>query len=472
MECPWTGGNGKRVECFIFQVNGVRLRASCFAELHSVGFHAFKRVMGLFRRIMGALFNGPPSKPEEIVFEPIDGPLDVPSTLPPSAQQPFLSKRGILQRVALAELMPRVPSQWKRAGDWTPERLVELPVEARLDVGAERPLAFSLRYLVRQYPEHFRDPGATERDVGFDLSLEPFREPPPLQADIPLESFAEAEQERGTFSDWEEELRASKLTTAEARETMKALRGVRLPPSEGANPAAFEAVLEQKNIADSQPLSSRATPKKATPATGSNSRLRKILEAYAESVPEAERAPASEAARVAVEVPAKRQVLEAPARSFVPGTETASDWARMDVASSAEARAAHGKMGLASQMQGEARVALPQTRFEELGLSLSRFPEVRGFALWLEQDALQTGELGFDARGSLMRARLEKMLENGFLGQRGQDGFLSVTVHQATGGISIFGGGSCLVAVAHQTEGMPAHLRAWLCGWVSQPLRG
>ncbi len=429
--------------------------------------------MGLFRRIMGAYFNGPPSKPEEIVFEPIDGPLDVPSTLPPSAQHPFLSKRGILQRVALAELMPRVPSQWKRAGDWTPERLVELPVEARLDVGAERPLAFSLRYLVRQYPEHFRDPGAAERDVGFDLSLEPIREPLPQQTDIPLESFAEAEQERGTFSDWEEELRASKLTTAEARETMKALRGVRLPPPEGPTPAAFEAVLEQKNIADSQPLSSRGAPKTAPPATGSNSRLRKILEAYAESVPEAERVALPEPARVAVEVPAKRQVLEeTPARPLVSGTEKASDWARMDPGSSVEARSVRGKMGLASQTQGEARVALPQTRFEELGLSLSRFPEVRGFALWLDQDALQTGELGFDARGSLMRARLEKMLENGFLGQRGQDGFLSVTVHQATGGISIFGGGSCLVAVAHQTEGMPAHLRAWLCGWVSQPLRG
>jgi len=428
--------------------------------------------MGLFRRIMGAFFNGPPSKPEEIVFEPIDGPHDVPSTLPPSAQQPFLSKRWILQRVALGELMPRVPSQWKRAGDWTPERLVELPVEARLDVGAERPLAFSLRYLVRQYPEHFRDPGASERDVGFDLSLEPLKEPTPLQTDIPLESFAEAEQERGTFSDWEEELRASKLTTAEARETMKALRGVRLPPPEGASPAAFEAVLEQKNVEDSQPLSSRGAPKKAPPATGANSRLRKILEAYAESVPETERVTGPEPASVAVEVPAKRQGLEAPARPLVSATETASDWARMDLGSGVEARSVRGKMGLASQPQGEGRVALPQTRFEELGLSLSRFPEVRGFALWLEQDALQTGELGFDAQGALIRARLEKMLENGFLGQRGQDGFLSVTVHSATGGISIFGGGPCLVAVAHHTEGMPAHLRAWLCGWVSQPLRG
>jgi hypothetical protein len=225
-------------------------------------------------------------------------------------------------------------------------------------------------------------------------------------------------------------------------------------------------------VEDSQPLSSRGAPKKASPATGANSRLRKILEAYAESVPETERVTGPEPASVAVEVSAKRQVLEAPARPLVSATETASDWARMDLGSGVEARSVRGKMGLASQPQGEGRVALPQTRFEELGLSLSRFPEVRGFALWLEQDALQTGELGFDAQGAIIRARLEKMLENGFLGQRGQDGFLSVTVHSATGGISIFGGGPCLVAVAHHTEGMPAHLRAWLCGWVSQPLRG
>jgi len=431
------------------------------------GFTLFKGVMGLFRRIMGALFNGPPSKPEEIVFEPIDGPMDAPST-----QSLFSTKRGILQRVSLAELMPRVPSQWKRSGDWTPERLIELPVEARLDVGAERPLAFSLRYLARQYPEHFRDPSASELDVGFDLSLEPLREPQPLQADIPLESFAEAEQERGTFSDWEEELRASKKTTAEARETMKALRGVRLPPPEGPNPEAFEAVMEQKNTADSQPLSSRGSQKKAPAATGSNSRLRKILEAYAESVPEAERVTPPEPASAAVELPAKRQLLEMPARTRASGTESATDWAKMDLGSAVEARSLRAKNELASEVHAEARIALPHTRFEELGLSLSRFPEVRGFALWLGQDALQTGELGFDARGSLIRPRLEKMLENGFLGQRGQDGFLSVTVHQATGGISIFGGGPCLVAVAHHTEGMPAHLRAWLCGWVSQPLRG
>ena len=102
--------------------------------------------MGLFSRFLGALFNGPPSKPEDIVFEPIDGPIDVSSALDASATPPLSSKRAILQRVALADLMPLIPSQWKRAGDWTPERLLELPVEARLDVGAERPLAFSLRY--------------------------------------------------------------------------------------------------------------------------------------------------------------------------------------------------------------------------------------------------------------------------------------------------------------------------------------
>jgi hypothetical protein len=115
--------------------------------------------------------------------------------------------------------------------------------------------------------------------------------------------------------------------------------------------------------------------------------------------------------------------------------------------------------------------ALQQTRFDELGLSLSRFPEVRGFALWQGEHAMQTGEMGLDPQSPTTRFRMEKILESASLTQGAQDGFLSITVFNARGGLSIFGGGSCLVAVSHQGEGMPAQLRSWLCGWVSQPLR-
>jgi hypothetical protein len=115
---------------------------------------------------------------------------------------------------------------------------------------------------------------------------------------------------------------------------------------------------------------------------------------------------------------------------------------------------------------------LHQTRFEELGLSLSRFSEVRGFALWLGDHAMQTGELGFDTKAATARLRMEKVLESALLAQGAQDGFLSVTVNHARGAVSVCGGGPCLVVVAHQGEGIPSHLRSWLCGWVSQPLRG
>jgi hypothetical protein len=111
-------------------------------------------------------------------------------------------------------------------------------------------------------------------------------------------------------------------------------------------------------------------------------------------------------------------------------------------------------------------------RFEELGLSLSRFPEVRGFALWQAGQSSHTGDLGFDVELSVLKLRLERMLEGAIQVQGAQDGFSSVTLNHAKGGMSVFGSGTALVAVAHQHDGLPSHLRAWMCGWVSQPLRG
>jgi hypothetical protein len=111
-------------------------------------------------------------------------------------------------------------------------------------------------------------------------------------------------------------------------------------------------------------------------------------------------------------------------------------------------------------------------RFEELGLSLSRFPEVKGFALWQAGQSSHTGDLGLEVDLGVLRLRLERLLEGAVLLQGAQDGFSSVTFHHSRGGLSVFGNGSALVAVAHQHEGLPSHLRSWMCGWVSQPLRG
>jgi hypothetical protein len=45
--------------------------------------------------------------------------------------------------------------------------------------------------------------------------------------------------------------------------------------------------------------------------------------------------------------------------------------------------------------------------------------------------------------------------------QGAQDGFWSVTLNHARG-MSVFGNGGSLVAVAHQFDGLPSHLRAWM----------
>jgi hypothetical protein len=358
--------------------------------------------MGLFRRFMGGLFAGPPTKPEDIVFEPIDGPA------------------------------PAMPP--------TPRRALTTPSASN---------------------------APSPPSIPKTLTAPSMENPPANEAEIPAESFLEAEQERGTFSDWEDELQASKKTASEARETMKALRGVRLPRTE--DTTAFDTVLEQNSQSKALSISNSQTDRNASPPN--NSRLRRILEAYAGSSTTTQ----SSLPAPAKETPPAMARSEPSPRSRVIESSNAnptSNWTPIAVATLATNRPQSPATAGANPYSSDDIGTQSLMRFEELGLSLSRFSEVRGFALWLGQDAMQTGELGFDPRGGLIRARLEKMLETATLGRGPQDGFLSVTVHQATGGISIFGGGPCLVAVAHQAEGMPAHLRAWLCGWVSQPLRG
>lgn len=427
--------------------------------------------MGLLRRILGALIGRPNPKAEDIVFEPIEGPstsiAELNQLLPNEA-------RGTAHRVALGDLMARVPSAWKRSVDFVPEQMVDLPPTARMNAGAERPLAFSLRYLVQMFPVFFRDPGMSEVDPGVDLAMEPLREPEPALDDLPLEVVQEAEGELETFAQWEGDAQSERARLKEAKETQKALERVRMPLAAGDDNVGFEEILEapaNEARSDSSSLVRGGVP--AAPPAQVNGRLRKILEAYAQGITTPEK-PAkggevllkqNAGERITIEVTPKNRTLTPTPEPVVGSSE---------LTSLVEKRTAVGSpisIGGTTDPATNEPPVLHQTRFDELGLSLSRFSEVNGFALWLGEHAMQTGDLGLDTQATTTRFRIERILESASLTHGAQDGFLSVTVHHARGGISIFGGGPCLVAVSHNAEGMPPHLRSWLCGWVSQPLR-
>lgn len=428
--------------------------------------------MGFLRRIFRALVGKSTPRAEDIVFEPIAGPSAAPSAL---MEYPAEAARGASHRVTLGELMPHVPHVWRRSGDWSPEQVIDLPAAARLNAGAERPLAFSLRYLTKTYPHLFRDPGSTVKDSGVDLAMEPLRDPEPAFEALSSEIIDEVEVETETFANWDGDVQSKRQRDKEAKETKKALDRVALPPANNDVVDGFEALLsdspkggkEEVTVAQHEPV---PLPKGA-PVNG---RLRRILEAYAEALPAGEReafvskdaAPLKiSSSDTAVITPQARALSQERVSSV---TEAAPLERTQRVVSPTVELAA--EMPLA-EVVGEPP-ALQQMRFEELGLSLSKFPEVRGFALWVGDHAMQTGEMGMDTQAATTRFRMEKILESATLTQGAQDGFLSVTVYHARGGVSVFGGSACLVAVAHQSDGMPAHLRSWLCGWVSQPLRG
>jgi len=446
--------------------------------------------MGPLRRMLGVFFGASPRKPEDIVFEPIDAPIrdhglgtdtepeGAPVTVlpevhtlkkepPPGPLVPNRPAKGLPRTVALGELMPLVPSAWKRSVHFASEQTIVLPAEARLDMGIERPLAFSLRYLAKAHPQWFRDPGPYETDLGVDLWMEPFRDPEASLAemDVPAELVTEAAEERDSFLEWEDEKRSSREIRKEERETEKALRSVKMPPLLMRVEGGFEDLLRipPEELNPAQTSQSKASASK--PLTP-NPRLRKILEAYADGLSDSQ-------------PPPQPQVAAAPARSpeVLPAAERMVEGSHpLGTSPGASVRwgQAVSKLELVSPPKPEVP-AVPggyEMRFEELGLSLSKFAEVRGFGLWQGGVAQHTGDLGFDARNDVAREKLERILDDALSTQGAQDGFLSVTVHHARGGISVFGGGSCLVAVAHHADGLPGHLRSWLCGWVSQPLRG
>ncbi len=424
--------------------------------------------MGSLRRILGTLFGSGTPKPEDIVFEPIGG---------PAAAEALRPVRVSGHRVALGELMPRVPVVWKRSAEWSPEQILELPAEARLNAGAERPLAFSLRYLVSRHPGLFRDPGPQEPDSGVDLLMEPLKEPEAQLKELPAELVGEVHDERDTFAQWEDDKLSARQSSKEALETEKALRSVRLPTSPAGQMEGFDKFLHQSSGEPAPaPPSRPQTPVVLPEVPPTNLRLKRILEAYAEGIPAEERPQVVPAVASVLRVLGNEQVEISPkARALSEELTTTLLHAAPQTLSprpAPQAFAVSKPEASSSSAELAGPPELHQMRFEELGLSLSRFSEVRGFALWLGEHAMQTGDLGFDTRAAAARFRMEKILESALLTQGAQDGFVSVTVHNARGGVSVFGGGPCLVAVSHQGEGMPSQLRAWLCGWVSQPLRG
>lgn len=451
--------------------------------------------MGPLRRMLGALLgvSTPKLKPEDVVFEPIDAPPQAESSRPEIAAQapepaklpeepahkegpapgplvPNRPNRGLPRTVALGDLLPLVPTTWRRSAQYAPEQTIVLPAEARLEMGIERPLAYSLRYLAKVHPQWFKDPGPSETDPGVDLWMEPFRDPEasPTELDVPAELVLEAADERDTFLLWEDDKRSAREVRREDKETQKALRSVNMPPLLMRVEGGFEDLLRFKP--EPELPEEKGRPPASIPAQGAapNPRLRKILEAYADGLvgsnPGAGQAP-KRGAPAPASTPAPVPV-PAPADAT-----TTREQRTPEVSILEEDAAAEKSAGRWGQALSNAVAEGYQMRFEELGLSLSRFAEVRGFGLWQGGIAQHTGDLGFEARNQAAREKLERILADALSTQGAQDGFLSVTVHHARGGISVFGGGPCLVAVAHHADGLPAHLRSWLCGWVSQPLR-
>jgi hypothetical protein len=410
--------------------------------------------MGTLRRFLGKLFDPPAPSLEEIVFERID---DVP---PPSD-----SHRQV--RVSLEELIPCIPLAWIRSGTWSLQQTIEIPPEAFLEGSAERPAVASLRFLANAYPLIFRDPGLSLPDPGVDLPMMVLRETSSEPVTLPAQMSVESPEQVADFAEWDGDPLPPEQRAVEAREAAAALAGVHLPPPP----------VEERNLAFEATLAAQPTP--SVPESAPSSlRIRKILEAYAEGLPspfselpEVAPAPQRRASPAPIEpLPIQTQLARIRSVPPDPGNHLRTSDVPSEVSPPRTPAAAPEP--LVAPGPGAVDLAPFRMRFEELGLSLSRFPEVKGFVLWQSGHFSHTGDLGFDLELSALRLRLERLLEGAVQVQGAQDGFSSVTLNHARGGMSVFGSGGSLVAVAHQHDGLPSHLRAWMCGWVSQPLRG
>jgi hypothetical protein len=396
-----------------------------------------------------------------VVFERIDDAEVLPDT--PTAV--------IGRSVSMEDIFSRTPVKWRRVMDGVDSQVIVLPPQALLSAGGERPQAYSLRYLAKHYPSVFRDPGVHEADPGVDLPMEFLKDPQEDLAALPIDTVREISASRSTFALAEEDSASSGDKLSEMRETSKLLKKVKLPRVDAdVLDAGFDDLLAKSGEGESGQTGAESTgvarPSLAEDKAAANPRLRRILAAYAETLPEFQKAnqPVSAPApsRESQESGRVPSVTQSAVR---PASMTA---ARETIRNSASAELERAGAGLTATRSEPVSLGVDASRFEELGQSLSRFMDVRGFALWHAGAVMQTGEMGFDAEASGMRSRLERMLEGGIQVRGEQDGFCSVTLHGAKGGISVFGGGGCLVAVAHRDDGIPAHLRLWLCGWVSQ----
>lgn len=430
--------------------------------------------MGVLRRWLQSLFGRTTLSADEVVFERIDDAEIAPGAQPADVAPEVVSASAspaapalIGRSVSIEEIFSRTPVRWRRTMDGVDAQVIVLPPQALLSAGGERPQAYSLRYLAKHYPSVFRDPGIQEADPGVDLPMEFLKDPEADLSALPVDAVSEVISDRSTFAVSEEEVASQDQGLDEMRETSKALKKVRLPRvSAGERNAAFDDLLARSEEAgqgsSDEPVAVDDPP--ATPAAP-NPRLRRILAAYAETLPEFQNAasPASSApSATPARVEAPDSIPKQPAGQ--PPTRTTDATLR----SAAPAGRERAQSVPATVNSGGLSLGVDAHRFEELGLSLSRFVDIRGFALWQAGGVMQTGELGFAADESGMRSRLERMLEGGIQVRGVQDGFCSVTLHGAKGGLSVFGGAGCLVAVAHREEGIPEHLRLWLCGWVSQ----
>jgi hypothetical protein len=417
--------------------------------------------MGVLRRWIGSLFGRTPLSAEEVVFERIDG-----AEIFPDAPAAVIGRS-----VSIDEIFSRTPIKWRRAMDGVDSQVIVLPPQALLSAGGERPQAYSLRYLAKHYPSVFRDPGIHEADPGVDLPMEFLKDPEQDLSALPIDAVREATASRSTFAVADEDSASSGESVAEMRETSNALKNVRLPMvGADVRAAGFDDLLAKTEAVEQGQAGFEASGLARTRGVEdkgvANPRLRRILAAYAETLPEFQKS--NPPAAATVRSPESQDTVGA--SSATPSSAQASSVpsVRAKVRSSVAPELDREEAGLVPARPGGVSFGVDATRFEELGQSLSRFMDVRGFALWQAGGVMQAGEMGFDADASGMRARLERMLEGGIQVRGEQDGFCSVTLNGAKGGISVFGGGGGLVAVAHREEGIPEHLRLWLCGWVSQ----
>lgn len=417
--------------------------------------------MGVLRRWIGSLFGRTPLSAEEVVFERIDA-AEVFQDAPAAP---------IGRAVSIDEIFSRTPVKWRRAMDGVDSQVIVLPPQALLSAGGERPQAYSLRYLAKHYPSVFRDPGIHEADPGVDLPMEFLKDPEEDFSALPIDAVSEVTSSRSTFAVADEDSASSADNLAEMRETSNALKNVRLPRVDAdVRNAGFDDLLAKTEELKAGAAGPQESVADQTSSEGekaaANPRLRRILAAYAETLPEFQK-PKQQVSAPATSKGAHDAGRNSSAtRSAAESSSVPLVKANVRASVSAELDRADG--GLAATRSGAVSLGVDASRFEELGHSLSRFTDVRGFALWQAGGVMQTGEMGFEAEAPGMRSRLERMLEGGIQVRGEQDGFCSVTLHGAKGGISVFGGGGCLVAVSHREDGIPAHLRLWLCGWVSQ----